>query len=105
MKRLIALAITLTVLTAGCGDGDGGGTFDAGTGTAPLACMPHQKHAPAKDYTDDTARTFTLLRYYVANGARPYCDHRGADAEDRAWAHLYERLGGDPHAVEAILTN
>ncbi len=106
MKRAVALivmtaAAAATATVAGCGGT--GGPFEAGSGTAPLACMRHQPHTPDAHYTDDTARSLTLLRYYTSNGARPYCDHRPSTSADRAWARLYVRLNANPKAVAAIL--
>lgn len=103
MKRTSTLPLIVTTLIVAGGCGSSGGSFEAGAATAPLTCMRHQKNTPAKSFADDTARTFTLLRYYTANGSRPYCDHRPATGTDKAWARLYAKLSGNPHPVAAIL--
>lgn len=72
-----------------------------------LTCMKHQPRAPGTRYTDDTARdtgeTLALLRYYTANGTKPYCDGRGPTEIDRRWAGIYVRLGADRKHVAALL--
>ena len=89
------------------------------TGTAPdpgprfddegieVSCMKHQPQPPGTRYTDDeqqrTGETLALLRYYTANGAKPYCDGQGPTAADREWAGLYVRLGADRDNVAALL--
>lgn len=100
MKRLLpALAVTLAL--AACGGTDG--PFQAGPGTYPLACMQHQKNTPSTSYTKDTARGLAVLRYYTANGRNGYCDHKAPTTADKAWAHIYLKLGADPTAVQPIL--
>jgi 3',5'-cyclic AMP phosphodiesterase CpdA len=72
-----------------------------------LSCMKHQPQAPGTRYTDDTTRrtgeTLALLRYYTANGAKPYCDGHGPTGIDRQWADLYVNLGADRKNVAALL--
>lgn len=72
-----------------------------------LTCMKHQPQPPGARYTDDTAKrtgeTFALLRYYTANGAKPYCDGNGPTDVDRQWVDIYVSLGADRKNVAALL--
>jgi len=72
-----------------------------------LSCMEHQPRSPGTRYTDDKARrtdeTLALLRYYTANGTKPYCDDNGPTAIDRQWVDLYVRLGADRENVATLL--
>jgi hypothetical protein len=106
MKRATALAAAMTAavtaaLPAGCGRPTG--PFAAGSGAYPLACMTHQRYAPGGRAAGDTAHGLEVLRYYTANGARPYCDGENPTAQDRDWARLYVRLGARPEYVRGIL--
>ncbi|QXV63356.1 hypothetical protein CVV72_33240 [Amycolatopsis sp. TNS106] len=69
-----------------------------------LTCMKHQPRAPGPRYTDEKLRrtdeTLALLRYYTANGAKPYCDGSGPTDIDRQWVDLYVGLGADAGNVE-----
>ncbi len=82
---------------------------DEATGGAAreLTCMKHQERPPGARYTDEQARrtgeTFALLRYYTANGAKPYCDGKGPTDVDRQWVDIYVRLGADRANVAALL--
>jgi hypothetical protein len=74
-----------------------------------LTCMAHQPRPPGTRYTDAalrrTGETLALLRYYTANGAKPYCDGAGPTGVDRQWVDLYVRLGADRANVAALLGN
>ena len=90
---------------------DPGPRFDdetRGGAVREVSCMKHQPQPPGARYTDDTTRrtgeTLALLRYYTANGAKPYCDGRGPTGIDRQWIDLYVRLGADRKNVAALLT-
>jgi hypothetical protein len=71
------------------------------------SCMKHQPHPPGTRYTDATRvrteETLSVLRYYTANGTKPYCDGKGPTDVDRRWADLYVRLGADRDNVAALL--
>jgi hypothetical protein len=89
---------------------DPGPRFDdetTGGNARDLTCMKHQPQPPGPRYTDDTLRrtdeTLALLRYYTANGAKPYCDGTGPTDIDRQWADVYVRLGADRKNVAALL--
>lgn len=76
-------AIAGMLVIAGCSADHGpppGPRFDD-EGQARITCMSHQVEAPGARYSDEslrvTADTMALLRYYTANGRKPYCD--GAD--------------------------
>lgn len=95
-KPLIALLLTLSACSSS--PPDPGPKFDD-EGQAQLTCMKHQPAAPGPRYTDDTLRrtedSLALLKYYTANGRKPFCDAGPATETDRAWAQLYVRLGAD----------
>jgi hypothetical protein len=101
----ITAAALCAVAVAGCG-GPSGGSF-ASPGTQALSCMQHQPKPPSTSYTDpakqNTAAGFEVLRYYTTNGDRPYCDHKAATKNDKAWAKLYLKLGADPKLVRGVL--
>ncbi|MFI6302052.1 hypothetical protein ACIBCH_09290 [Amycolatopsis thailandensis] len=71
---------------------------------AELTCMKHQPRAPGPRYTDDSIRrtdeTLALLRYYTANGAKPYCDGNDVTDVDRQWIDVYVALGADAEKVK-----
>lgn len=104
MKIIVITAAALLAIT-GCG-GPSGGPFTS-AGPQPLSCMRHQPTAPGADYKDpakqNMAAGFEVLRYYTANGDRPYCDHKGPTDNDRAWARVYLRLGADPALVRGVI--
>jgi hypothetical protein len=72
-----------------------------------LSCMKHQPQPPGPRYLDDTLRrteeTLAVLRYYTANGGKPYCEGGAASETDRQWVDLYVRLGADRKNVAALL--
>jgi hypothetical protein len=72
-----------------------------------LTCMKHQSQPPGTRYTDEkTKRTdevLALLRYYTANGTKPYCDRQGPTEDDRQWVDLYVRLGANRDNVAPLL--
>jgi hypothetical protein len=72
-----------------------------------LDCMKHQPQPPGTRYTDNrtrrTGETLALLRYYTANGAKPYCDGNGPTAIDRQWADIYVHLGANRENVATLL--
>ncbi|MGQ0576555.1 MAG: hypothetical protein ACT4RN_20475 [Pseudonocardia sp.] len=90
---------------AGCA-ADPGPVFD-NEGGREVGCMIHQAEEPGARYTDpaqrDTTTNFALLRYYTANGAKPYCDGAPAGDTDRAWAQVYVDLGGTAAKVPSVL--
>ncbi|GAB3718269.1 hypothetical protein GCM10027598_29850 [Amycolatopsis oliviviridis] len=86
---------------------DPGPRFDDETANGvvtELTCMKHQPRAPGPRYTDDNIRrtdeTLALLRYYTANGAKPYCDGNELTEIDRQWIDVYLGLGADEAKVE-----
>ncbi|MFI6517627.1 hypothetical protein ACIBF1_18875 [Spirillospora sp. NPDC050679] len=97
-----AVATTAGLSTALVLDKDQG-PFQPGAATAALRCMRHQPYTPEDSYTSDSARNLVLLRYYTANGNRPYCDGKPANTTDAQWARLYLKLGGNPASVRAVL--
>ncbi|RSM80026.1 hypothetical protein DMH04_31010 [Kibdelosporangium aridum] len=111
-RHLVAFLAFLLIGAAACTDAgpDPGPRFDneAADGVVTeLTCMKHQPQGPGARYTDETLRrideTLALLRYYTANGAKPYCDGKGLTDIDRQWVDIYVRLGADKGNVAALL--
>jgi hypothetical protein len=111
LRRAVLTALLFGAVTAcGVDAPDPGPRFDDETtgGTVrDLTCMKHQAQPPGARYTDDTTRrtdeTLALLRYYTANGAKPYCDGAGPTGIDRQWVDIYVSLGADRKNVAALL--
>lgn len=110
--RGTVLAALLGGVVAACGVAapDSGPRFDDETtngAVRDLTCMKHQPQPPGARYTDDTARrtdeSMGVLRYYTANGAKPYCDGQGPTDIDREWVEVYVELGADRKNVAALL--
>ncbi|MFK0251851.1 hypothetical protein ACIQUM_44740 [Amycolatopsis azurea] len=105
---VLSTLLFLAVVVACSGTAPGTGPrFDDETtdGVATeLTCMKHQPQAPGPRYTDETLRrtdeTLALLRYYTANGAKPYCDGNDVTDIDRRWIDLYIALGADAEKVK-----
>jgi hypothetical protein len=106
--RCAVVATGLLIILTGCGSSppDPGPVFD-NEGGAELTCMKHQPASPGIRYTDpalrNTAEIFTLLRYYTANGNKPYCDRKPATEIDKQWAQLYVAQGAIWSNVAPIL--
>ena len=98
-RRILKSAVLVLLLVSGCSGGDG--AFD-NEGGADVTCLRHQDAAPGRAYAagGDTARILQMLRYYTANGRRPYCDGRPATRTDHAWRDRYVQLGADAKNVE-----
>lgn len=112
MPRLTAVLIGALLLVTACAEPapDPGPRFDDETtgGVArELTCMKHQQAPPGTRYTDNklrrTEETLALLRYYTANGGKPYCDGKKPTDTDRRWVDLYVRLGADRKNVAPLL--
>lgn len=91
------VAVTLGGCTAGTADPQP--TLVTPSGSGPVTCQEHQTAPPGTDYAGgaeaDTAKVFTLLKYWNANGDRPFCDGEPANDADRAWSDLVDRLLDD----------
>jgi hypothetical protein len=102
MRRAHALllALLLAPLTAACGT-DADGRFDAQSATPSPACIRHQTREPGRSYTagqqSDPHAVLEMMRFYTANGTKPYCDGAAPTAADRRWTGLYVELGGNSH--------
>jgi hypothetical protein len=103
MIRALTLFVgaATALLPTGCGQATG--PFVAGSGSTPLTCLQHQKYAPGGEATKSTVYGLEVLRYYTANGGRPYCDGKKPTSRDRAWARVYVKLGAKPEYVQGIL--
>jgi hypothetical protein len=106
--RCAVVATGLLFILAGCGSSppEPGLVFD-NEGGAALTCMKHQPALPGARYTDpafrNTGEIFTLLRYYTANGNKPYCDRNPATDIDKKWAQFYVTQGAAQSNVAPIL--
>jgi hypothetical protein len=105
--RKIVLVFAFCVTVAGCSSApDPGPVFD-NQGNEEIACMAHQPQPPGSRYTDDatkrTDESLALLRYYTANGRKPFCDNAAPSDTDRAWARLYVQLGADRTNVAPLV--
>lgn len=102
-RSIVLVVPFLTLVLAGCGGDDG--RFDPGEGE--ITCMEHQTQEPGTAYTvgedGDTAARLAVLRYYVDNGSKPYCDGEPPTEIDRLWAQLVVDLGGSEDSVAPIL--
>ncbi|OXM45707.1 hypothetical protein [Amycolatopsis alba] len=106
--RILGTLFFCGIVTACSGTApDPGPRFDDETvngAMTELTCIKHQPRPPGPRYTDDTLRrtdeTFALLRYYTANGAKPYCDGNDVTDVDRQWIDLYVRLGADEKNIK-----
>jgi hypothetical protein len=108
--RCAVVATSLLLILTGCGSSspEPGPVFD-NEGGAALTCMKHQPASPGARYTDpalrNTGEIFTLLRYYTANGNKPYCDRKPATDIDKKWAQLYLAQGAARSNVAPILNH
>lgn len=107
MRRVLVLATVLTAVgLAGCSAGSGP-VFDNENSAPSIGCMRHQSAEPGTRYTDvntrDSAEVLNVMRYYTANGAKPYCDGKAATEPDKRWAELYVNMGGTTAKVPSVL--
>ncbi len=104
--RLLALLLVCCAAVGCSSSADAPARF-AADGAKKLSCMQHQTVAPGSDYTDpqrsDLGRNLTVFKYYVLNGAVKYCDDKGPNADDRAWAQFVAKETGNRASVAAIL--
>jgi hypothetical protein len=104
--RKIVIVLVMLLAAACAGEPEPGPRFD-NESARELTCMKHQRERPGIRYTDPALRrtdeTLALLRYYTANGTKPYCDGKGPTEADRRWADVYVRLGADRDHVATLL--
>ena len=66
--------------------------------TETVECQEHQELEPTSAYAgdedSDTVAMLDLLRYWTANGDKPYCDGEPPTETDLMWAKTVERLQG-----------
>jgi hypothetical protein len=110
LRGIVVAALLLGAVACTESAPDPGPRFDdetTGGAVRELDCMKHQPRPPGTRYTDDTLKrtneTLALLRYYTANGGKPYCDGDGPTDVDRQWIDLYVRLGADRDNVAPLL--
>lgn len=72
-----------------------GATFVLPT-TEVVECQEHQTVGPSDAYAgdtgSDTVAMLELLRYWTANGDKPYCDGEPPTEVDEEWAETVARL-------------
>jgi hypothetical protein len=104
--RQVIIVLTMLLAIACATEAEPGPLFD-NESARELTCMKHQQDPPGTRYTDTTQRrtdeTLALLRYYTANGAKPYCDGKGPTETDQQWAGIYVHLGADRKHVAELL--
>ncbi|GAA1226644.1 hypothetical protein GCM10009665_16480 [Kitasatospora nipponensis] len=104
--RTLLVALALASLTTACGGSDDNGRFDAQSATPSPTCQQHQSRQPGTQYTgkekSDPTSVLEMMRYYTANGIKPYCDGKPATATDQQWTQLYLALGGDPTHIPRL---
>lgn len=98
-RHIALVAVLFAALTlSGCGRDASDGSLDAQPASPSPACLVHQTEEPGDQYTRDsgadTGSVLEMMRYYTANGTKPYCDGKGPTGTDRSWTDLYSRLGG-----------
>ncbi len=106
--RALAVACGLLLATVGgCSSTPDPGPVFNNEGAQEVACMAHQSDRPGARYTDldqrNTGEVLALMRYFTANGAKPYCDATPATDADKAWAQVYVDLGGTTPMVPTVL--
>ena len=104
-RRLLPLVGALLATSiAGCtgGAASADATLVVPSGDGPATCQEHQTGPPGTDYAGgadaDTAKVLGLLKYWKANGDKPFCDGGDATDDDRAWSDLVDRLLDDEPA-------
>jgi hypothetical protein len=109
LRRLAAVMVVgpvLGLLLVGCSGDSTKGQFNDQAGDSVPNCQGHQATMPSKDYTGgtdaNTSLVLDVLRYYVKNGNKPYCDGKGPTKKDQAWAKLYLKVGAEPQYVQKI---
>ncbi len=110
MRRQVVTTVLLLALlgpATACSSTAAPGPVFNNEGEAEVTCMVHQTEEPGARYIDeqmrDTAEVLALMRYYTANGAKPFCDGASATAADTAWAQLYVDFGGSTEKVSSVL--
>jgi hypothetical protein len=112
LRRLAAVMVVgpfLGLLLVGCSGDPSKGQFNDQAGDSVPNCQVHQNTMPSKDYTGgpeaNTSLVLDVLRYYVKNGAKPYCDGKAPTRTDKAWAKLYLKVGAEPRYVQQIVSS
>lgn len=105
LRSLLLLGPLVGVALAGCGSSaPAGAAFTSGSDSA--SCLVHQKHAPTTPYeggaSADSETELVFLRYVTAHGDQPFCDGKRANANDRKWGALYDRLTGNPDKARTL---
>jgi hypothetical protein len=105
--RRLVVALGVLVAVAGCSSPPAPGPVFDSEGGQEVSCMVHQAEPPGARYLEremrNTSEVLALMRYYTANGTKPYCDAAPATDADRAWAQLYVNLGGTSEKVATVV--
>ncbi|MET9219783.1 hypothetical protein ABZX65_13610 [Streptomyces sp. NPDC003300] len=96
---LLGAALTAAVLAlalTSCAADRHTGALVTGPASPRPTCRVHQATLPDRDYTagknSDPMAVLSMLRYYTAQHALPYCDGKPASRQDDAWDTLYGDL-------------
>jgi hypothetical protein len=107
MRRAVVATGLLLILTGCSPSPPGPGPLFDNEGGVALTCMKHQPALPGTRYTDlalrNTVEILNVLRYYTANGNKPYCDRNPATGIDKEWAKFYLAQGTVRSNVASIL--
>lgn len=95
-QRLATTVAALVALLAACSESEPEGATFVLPSTDVVECQEHQTVGPSDAYAgdadSDTVAMLDLLRYWTANGDKPYCDGEPPTEIDQEWAQTVARL-------------
>lgn len=108
MRPIVLTVLGACLVVAGCSGEEAVPPYVFNSeGDAGVECMAHQEQPPGESYTvteqNGLGRNLAVLRYYVDNGSKPYCDGAGPTDADRQWAQFYLEQTSNREPVAAIL--